>query len=909
MKNTVILSAFLFAVVAAASFYFTFDPAQRHHARGTGDRIPTSLGIEDDPNAQAEMEFMMLRDPVSNRIPDNIFRREQQFASTLPGRSKINKSTEHLRANLAVSWVERGPDNIGGRSRVFAADIANPGTLLAGSVAGGMWKSTDDGASWSPTTTPGQIHSTTCIAQDVRTGRTNAWYVGTGEFRGSTNNDTRWGALYRGDGIFKSTDNGSSWVLLPSTISGTPETTDNFDYVWDVATNPSNSTDDDVYAATYNGIYRSTDGGGTWTNSLVADSSYNDVVVSSAGVVYAHTHAAGATRIWRSPDGVTWTNIAPVSFPPVTGRVIIGIAPSHPDIVYFFVQGANNAPAIAGHQLWKYTYLSGDGSGNGGIWQNRGGELPSDINTQTGYDMVLSISPADTNLVIIGGTNLYRSPNGFASANSTVTIGGYPYWPGGNHHPDQHNGMFKPGNPGVFYSSHDGGLSRTDDVNAANVTWVNLDNGYNVTQFYSVSIAPDSGSNMILGGAQDNGSLLGSLPGLSSWDMAFGGDGTIVKVSPATDNRLYTQYQGGQMQRMGWDGLNIVDITPSGARNQMFVNPIGLDPHNSVILYYAGGRTSPPLTSAIWRNDDAPNATNTTGWTALAGTDAGVASGYTRTISAIGVSTENSSGVLYYGTIDGIVKRVDNVPTGSPTVTDVTPPGLDGGTINGGFVRCVAVDPANSNKALVVFGNYNFQSLWYTINGGTTWSDVEGNLAGASGPSTRYASIFYYGTTMEAFLGTSVGLLSTTSLDGASTVWVQEAENSIGNVIVGWLDYRTSDKTLAVGTHARGIWTGVITAPTDVVQETSPAHFDLSQNFPNPFNPTTTIAYSVAKTGPASLKVFDMTGKEIATLVDGISETGDHVAQFDASTFASGVYFYTLRSGASVISRKMLLLK
>ena len=168
---------------------------------------------------------------------------------------------------------------------------------------------------------------------------------------------------------------------------------DNFDYVWNVATNPANASLDEVFTATWNGIYRSTDGGGTWTNPLIADSSYNDVAASPTGVVYAHTHVSGITRVWRSPDGVTWTNIAPPTFPTVTGRVVIGIAPSNPNIVFFYVHGANNTPAVGGHQIWKYKYLSGDGSGSGGLWENRGGNLPGDINSQVGYDMLVHVNP------------------------------------------------------------------------------------------------------------------------------------------------------------------------------------------------------------------------------------------------------------------------------------------------------------------------------------------------------------------------------------------------------------------------------------------------------------------------------------------------------------------------------------
>jgi hypothetical protein len=195
---------------------------------------PASTGNEDDADAQAEMEFLMLRDPRANAIPRDIHRREIAFARALPQR----RAGLHADATPAWVWTERGPNNVGGRTRAFAVDVSSPTTLFAGSVAGGIWRSQDDGATWSQRLSPAQIHGTTCIAQDRRAGHTGVWYVGTGEIRGSTTNATRWGANYVGDGIFKSSDGGSSWTLLPSTSTGTPQTADAFDYVIDVATNP-----------------------------------------------------------------------------------------------------------------------------------------------------------------------------------------------------------------------------------------------------------------------------------------------------------------------------------------------------------------------------------------------------------------------------------------------------------------------------------------------------------------------------------------------------------------------------------------------------------------------------------------------------------------------------------------------
>jgi hypothetical protein len=353
-------------------------------------------------------------------------------------------------------------------------------------------------------------------------------------------------------------------------------------------------------------------------------------------------------------------------------------------------------------------------------------------------------------------------------------------------------------------------------------------------------------------------------------------------------------------------------MNPSGATRQLFVNPIALDPNNSRILYYGAGKSSAPtMYTGLWRNSNAPSGTSTAGWTALTATDPGTISGWTRATSTIGVSTANQPNVVYFGTTDGIVKRVDSANSAAPTVTDVTPPGLNGGTAQGGFVRCVAVDPTNSNKALVAFGNYNFQNLWYTTNGGTTWTDVEGNLAGPTGPSIRWATILYAGTQLNVFLGTSVGVLMTTALSGGTTVWSQAAANEIGNVLIAYMDYRASDRTLAIGTHARGAFTTQIPAgPTDVGGSPNvPESFSLEQNYPNPFNPSTKIGFRIQVSGFTSLKVYDVTGREVATLVNEEMSPGAHEVTFNGAGLASGVYYYRLTAGAMTQTRKLVLLK
>jgi len=266
--------------------------------------------------------------------------------------------------------------------------------------------------------------------------------------------------------------------------------------------------------------------------------------------------------------------------------------------------------------------------------------------------------------------------------------------------------------------------------------------------------------------------------------------------------------------------------------------------------------------------------------------------------------------VLYYGTTDGIVMRADSANT-SPFVTDITPPGLNAGTASGGFVRCLAVDPENAGHVVVAFGNYNFPSLWETTNGGATWTDVEGNLAGAAGPSVRWVTMFRVGSVSYVFLGTSVGVLSTTHLAGNATVWAQEAASEIGNVLIAHMDYRASDRTLAIGTHARGVFTTQIPMPVAVEDGAGPRgdRPALAQSRPNPTRRTATIQYGLPRTQHVSLVVYDVAGRAVATLVDATQERGAHEARFDGSRLRAGAYYYVLRTASGTITKRLALVK
>ncbi|MFA7359999.1 MAG: T9SS type A sorting domain-containing protein [Candidatus Kapaibacterium sp.] len=1010
MKKLILLSLVIL-LSASGLFYFFKNSSNEIESRLKGKKYET--GDEDNPEARRQQEFKKLRDINTNRIPDNIKNLEQDFASRLP------KITDRDNTQ-ALTWVERGPNNVGGRTRALAGDINNANIIIAGGITGGMWKTVNGGTSWTKTTSNSQLHSATCLVQDRRTGNTSKWYAGTGEREGNSAGQFNSVTQFTGNGIFKSTDNGSSWTLLTSTSGIPPNSfTSDWQFVWNVATDVSNAGEDEVYAATVGSIYRSSNGGTNWTQVLGSSttrSTFTDISVSTTGVVYAsgsYIDGGPMNGIRRSTDGISWVDITPAAnFPATYGRIVTALAPSNENVLYVLIQGVPNGEpnSVNGHQLWKYTYISGDGTGAGGSWVSRGGNLPQagqnnygnfnePFDSQEGYDLAIMVKPNDEHFIILNAVNTYVSTDGFATNTNAKRIGGYQ--PGSengtytNHHADAHSGFFPAGSNNIFYSGHDGGISKTNDITtnitAENpVTWQSLNNGYNVTQYYGIAISPETGSSRLAGGFQDNGSFATNSNILATpWTAVNSGDGGFCAIPPDADDRIYSSSQNGDIDRTNLDGSNQVAMKPTGAAHQQFINSLVLDKNISSILYYAGGTSA--TTTGIWRNNNIANGTNTTGWTYLTGTDVGSASAQVSTIS---VSRTNSANVVYYGTDEGHIRKITNA-NGTPTISADLNAGLPAG-----YVSCIAIDPANSEKAIAVFSNYNLQSLWYTTDGGTSWTDIEGNLSGNTGPSIRWAEIFYVQSVPHIFLATSVGVYYTTSLSGGTTAWTQEAVNSIGNVVSVHMDYRPADKILVVGTHGRGAFQTQIDTPLPIelnvftysvtgsnvtlawstesetnnsgfdverkalnsewtkigfvkgygnstvtrnynykdnnlatgtyeyrikqidyngnfnyynlegsVNIGAPRKFALTQNYPNPFNPVTKIRFEVPASEFISLKIFDITGRKIRTLVNEKLNAGVYEREFNGAELTSGIYFYRIEAGKFSDTKKMMLIK
>jgi hypothetical protein len=886
-------------------------------------------GGEESSIARNEWELKMLADPATGMIPENIRAKELAFAATLP---KMYSSTKGQRGE--PFWKPRGPWNVGGRTRAIAIDVTNENTIFAAGVSGGIWRSTNGGVGWQKITKPNQLLNVTCIVQDTRPGKTKTWYAGTGEYLG--NSASGGGAFYYGDGILKSTDGGLTWSLLASTSSGKPQTfSKDFNLVYNIAINTAD-TANTVYAATYSGIYKTTDGGAKWTKVRgigIAGSPITDVAITSKGVIYATLNSEGTQRgIWRSIDGIAWTNITPANFPPNYTRIVIGIDPNDENRVYFFAatpgygkKGTDVRKREDWSSLFCYTYLNGNGSGTGGQWEDRSANLPTagggfgDINTQGGYDMYVRVQPGDAKTVYIGATNIWRSTDAFTTTSKTSWIGGYgpgsklpdyTYVP--NHHPDQHNLIFYKSNPKIALSSHDGGISKTSDITATTPQWNSLANGYLTTQFYTVTIDHGTpGKDEIMGGLQDNGTYLTrSSSTQQPWVMPGNGDGSYCAIADGGTD-YYTSKQNGQAWHIKLDASGLptqwARIDPKGAKVTNFIDPFTLDPNNQKRIYFIGG-------TKIWVNHDvtqiplkSPKDTNKTdlGWSPLSSQ-----ADTSQQIGSIAVSRQPAD-VLYYGTELGKLWRIDDASTGSKPAVNITSSLFP----LSGYISNICIDPLDANKVIVVFSNYNVQSLFYTTDAGKTWTNISGNLeqnanGSGNGPSCRWANILPVKDKRAYFIATSTGLYSTDTLMGANTVWTQQDPEGIGNNICTMLDSRPSDGFLVIVTHGNGVYSANINFTyqvTGIKKATNTMAFEDARIYPNPMKDAGRIEFRLAKTCNVKIEILDELGRIVSVIHDGTLSAGKHDLPIRNDNWKQGVYYCRVSGDDGVVTKVFLM--
>ena len=766
---------------------------------------------------RAKFEFDMQVDPRTGIIPKD--QKDLEFEQARKA------ETFDLRNS---SYVSRGPSNLGGRTRAIVFDSRDANIIISGGVSSGVFRSTNAGTSWTKVSSNDEIHNVTAIAQDTRPGHEDTWYYGTGEASG---NSAGLGAPYQGNGIWKSTNNGLSWTLLANTQGNYTSYDIAFDYTNRLIVDPTNG---DVYAAASDVILRSTDGGVNWNIVLgsLANNNYTDIVVTSTGRLYAAFHGNdGSEGVHTSTDGTTWTKIAGTgatanhanwNVQSAYGRVVLAVAPSNEDKLYalYYNNTVSNCSGTPAPEAELFVW-----SQSGSSWTDLSANLPNEggcsngndpFACQGGYDLCIAVKPDDENTVFIGGTNAYRSTDGWTTSTNYDRIGGYASSSGyaqySNHHPDIHTFVFAPGDNDNLYSGSDGGIAKADiTVSSGAVSWTEINNDYVTYQYYHVDIMPANGSTVLIGGAQDNGTT--ECASETVHGESFGGDGCAVGAISYTDSNNYNiigATQNGNLFRFIANGGFGYAIRPTGVSSSIFVTYFHLDQDNTNILYYCDGQDlyRTRIASSITNGSVTGNAS--TGWERMSGVNTAI-SGNIRSLAtsrndAYGGGTYSASDAnrtLYIGTDNGQIFRLNDPAfvSESTTPTAITPSSAGSGIVSG-----ISVKADDQSGVMATWSNYNIDSCFFTSDASVaspSWSNVEGNL---SAHSFRSTAVVGTGDDIMYYVGTARGLYSTSNLNGSSTTWSRESQNKLGYALVSSLRYRPSDGKLAIGTHGNGIF-------------------------------------------------------------------------------------------------------
>lgn len=684
------------------------------------------------------------------------------------------------------AWTETGPAPLtkhlqlagnreaSGRITGIAADPSNPNVIYVAATGGGVWKTADGGTTWTPLTDAQSTLTMGAIA--IAPSAPQTIYAGTGEA------DNSGDSLY-GRGILKSTDGGASWTLLNN--NGV------FDRlaVVKIAVDPGNannvfaamSTNTVLGASGNAGIWKSTDGGATWTNTttgingVTGTTQFTDVIVDPtngsrlfcaigddfggpANGVYVTTNAGGSWAISGN-----W----PIGTQGVTR---VAISKSNPQILYAAV--ADTSAAL--DSIKKTT----DG---GTTWNNVTNQPPNYMGNQGDYDNVIAINPSDPNNVFVGGQLTGNNAQGIFTGGVFETTDGGTSWAditigaaGDNGpHPDHHAMTFDAS--GKLLDGNDGGIWRLENPATSSIQWADLNTNLATIQFVGFALNPLD-PNLAYGGAQDNGT--DKFTGALGWLNVDGGDGGFVRVDQTNPNTVYHTFPFGPgfMARSDDAGVTWIDITNgiNTGDNAQFYPPYVMDPSNSARL--------------VLGTDHIYETTNKGGsWKAIGTPGSGGFNPSIDSVTALAISSTSSNTIyaaagpanIFVTTNDGASWTLHNIPN----ITD--------------HIQDLVVDPTNSLVCYAVRDQFGQGKVFRTADGGATWTDISGNL-----PDLPASALTLDPGTGQLWVGNDNGVF--TSLDGGTT-W---APYGIGlpNARVTNIELNTTLHLLAVSTYGRSTW-------------------------------------------------------------------------------------------------------
>ncbi len=749
----------------------------------------------DRPDLAMLQNFEMTADPKLGYPPT-----ERLLDAFEQAKTKFSDRHGLQTAIAGVNWTERGPDNVGGRTRalIFDPNDASSRKVWAGGVSGGLWYNNDI------TNPQSQWHNVddfmanlaiTTLAYDPTDHQT--FYAGTGE--GWFNFDA-----VRGAGIWKSTDGGATWTQLASTDNNV------YSYVQKIVVTNQGTVLAAVRASnapsSAGGIFRSTNGGTSWDQELQGRGA--DIEIADNGDVYASLGIFNDGELHKSTnDGDTWTEITTI---PANGeRMEIATAPSNSDVVYVVASNGNDI---------EWFSRSGDA---GATWSDL--TIPNslqqscDVATddfargQAWYNLILAVHPEDEDVLIAGGISLHRSADGGTNWGESDDGKPVSYWTGFCEpfvHADQHNIIFRPNFPNEAIIGNDGGVFLASGLDSFTPNFYARNKGYNVTQFYSVAAENQAGSNYYLGGTQDNGTHQFTDPGINSTTEVTGGDGAFCFIDQSDSQIQISSFIGNSYRLSTNGGSSFTNISDDQSTGR-FINPAVYD-SDEQILYAAGNADQYVRYFDLTTTPDDEQVSVSLGGEQIS---ALATSPYTDNLIFVGTSEETNDGPIF---------KIENAD-GTPTVTDISGSLPDAGTVSSIQVG------ADDDQLLITFSNFGLTSVWETTDGGTTWNDKEGNLPDMP---VRWA-LYNPGDLDEVLLATELGVWSTDDLSVSSPDW-DPTSTDLANVRCDMLQYRDSDGMVVVATHGRGLFTSdvfVATANADFKVASSVAYLNAPVQF------------------------------------------------------------------------------
>jgi photosystem II stability/assembly factor-like uncharacterized protein len=606
--------------------------------------------------------------------------------------------------DLTLPWLLEGPGNIGGRFNVLKQHPTNPNIIFAGAANGGVFKTTDGGATWNPIFDDLAYMAVGDIEIDAS--NPNIMYVGTGDKNFG-------GGSHIGNGVYKTTDGGTTW-----TASGLDQT----GVVTKVIVDPTNSNT--VFAATLGntyektnerGVYKSTDGGSTWNNVLfISDSSgVIDMIMdpNNPNTIYAtgynrlntflsHRVYGPAAKIFKTTDGgTTWTTLGGGLPTGTESRIGLSFDPNNSNTVFAIYVGINLDI--------KDIYKSTDAGTNWSAMNIHAAGVPTDMMGNFGwYFGRVFVNPYNSNNIIIGGVDMFQTTDGGLSWSQNV-----PDWWTYDVHADKHDVLFLDATSYIIAT--DGGLYKTTNLGS---TWNDIEN-MPITQFYHIDVDP-YGFGKYGGGAQDNGTSEGNATSINGWQKLYGGDGfRLTYLENAIGEKIYETQNG-----------NIVWEDASGSQNDVSPIVTGSDRTDWDTPYFINEETGELFagTSKMQVMNNAPLGSYTDISGDLTKVGLGQPNGQDRYHTIVEISGVNGSNdTIFAGTNDGLVWRGERNGTTWNWI-NIT------GNLPNRYVTEIKSSPNPNGSIYVCFSGYTNNDytsyIFKSDDYGDTWIDISGNL-------------------------------------------------------------------------------------------------------------------------------------------------------------------------------------